>query len=151
MSKTMLQLLVEEVPNASADADGWIKWHGGECPVPEGTLVDVKHRDGDFGYKCEAGTRTKHGGGGSALAHRWAHTGGIGDIIAYRLHQTQDINNRANDDRLAQDVVAVKSGANDNSSQLLDLLLLMGESEINISLSDSMELAQSIIAAGYKK
>ena len=24
----------------------WIKWHGGECPVPPGTMVDVKLRSG---------------------------------------------------------------------------------------------------------
>ena len=24
------------------DADGWIEWHGGECPVPADTLVNVQ-------------------------------------------------------------------------------------------------------------
>jgi hypothetical protein len=29
-----------------ADADGWIKHDGGPCPVPRGTLVEVRLRDG---------------------------------------------------------------------------------------------------------
>ena len=30
----------------AAKNDGWIKWGGGECPAPCGTMVDVKHRCG---------------------------------------------------------------------------------------------------------
>lgn len=33
---------------AGADADGWIDWPGGECPVPDGTLVEVRLRNGDI-------------------------------------------------------------------------------------------------------
>ena len=29
-----------------ADADGWIEWNGGECPVGDGVLIDVKKVDG---------------------------------------------------------------------------------------------------------
>lgn len=29
------------------DADGWIEWKGGECPVGEYDLIDVKFSDGD--------------------------------------------------------------------------------------------------------
>jgi hypothetical protein len=28
------------------DEDGWIEWAGGEMPVANGALVDVRHRDG---------------------------------------------------------------------------------------------------------
>ena len=55
------------------DDDGWIKWEGGECPVPEGTIVEVKFRDGD----CEGGFPAGEAG--------WAHEWGTADIVAYRI------------------------------------------------------------------
>lgn len=54
-------------------ADGWIEWKGGECPVPQGTLVDIKLRDGRTVYDGNCG------------GFRWSHTGMTGDIIAYRI------------------------------------------------------------------
>lgn len=51
----------------------WIKWDGGECPVPEGTLIDVKHRDGEK-FKCS-----------TARLFDWKHMANAGDIVAYRL------------------------------------------------------------------
>jgi hypothetical protein len=29
-----------------ADADGWIEWHGGECPLPDGAPYETKHESG---------------------------------------------------------------------------------------------------------
>ena len=49
----------------------WIKWHGGECPVPPKTLVEVKLRGGIF----EQGQRAKY--------YDWRH-GGVNDIVEYR-------------------------------------------------------------------
>lgn len=37
---------VAETPAAEADADGWIPWNGGECPVPVGSRCSIKIRDG---------------------------------------------------------------------------------------------------------
>ena len=54
----------------------WIKWEGGECPVPEGTLIDVKHRDGEKHKKVPAL---------GAYNYHWGHAGHDGDIVAYRL------------------------------------------------------------------
>ena len=36
----------------------WIEWKGGECPVPEGTVVNIKLRDvpdkeNTFNFKAE--------------------------------------------------------------------------------------------------
>ncbi|HAZ2983871.1 TPA: hypothetical protein J0587_004698, partial [Salmonella enterica subsp. enterica serovar Kentucky] len=62
---------------AKTDADGWIDWGGGECPVDTKTLVDIRLKVG-FTYKsCHPGD------------YSWRHAGGGGDIIAYRLHQPQ--------------------------------------------------------------
>lgn len=74
------------------DADGWIDWAGGECPVEEGTLVDVKQRDNWVDEGSSAGN------------WQWKHFGNHTDIIAYRLHQPQDATSRANDERLEADL-----------------------------------------------
>jgi hypothetical protein len=60
-------------PTAS-EADGWIPWEGGECPVEYRTAVDVIFRNGD-------GAEFKWPAGG----HRWGHTGMFTDIIAYKV------------------------------------------------------------------
>lgn len=65
----------------SPDADGWIEWKGGECPVEKGTLVDVIWRNGTE----RAGVKALHIGG---AGHRfWVADGMVNDIIAYRLHK----------------------------------------------------------------
>lgn len=38
----------------AAKNEGWIEWGGGECPVPCGTMVDVKHRCGAVSEKQQA-------------------------------------------------------------------------------------------------
>lgn len=66
-------MLAERAKNApKADADGWIEWGGGECPVAESRIVEVKYRDGDKG---------------TAAAYElwWTHSLGSSDIIAYRI------------------------------------------------------------------
>ena len=50
-----------------------IKWDGGECPVPENTLVRVKFRDGD--------SQSGH----PAYAYYWRHDGDGADIVEYRI------------------------------------------------------------------
>lgn len=65
----------------AAKNDGWIEWGGGECPVEKGTLVDVKHRDGEV-------YQNKPAIGDNNVC--WSHTGFHGDIIAYRLHKPSE-------------------------------------------------------------
>ena len=63
------------------DADGWIEWKGGECPVEKGALVDVIWRDGTE----RVGVKALHIGG---AGHKfWVADGMVNDIIAYRLHK----------------------------------------------------------------
>ena len=50
----------------------WIKWGGGECPVPSETMVKAKLRSGFF----EQEQRAKY--------YDWRHTGGDSDIMEYR-------------------------------------------------------------------
>ena len=49
----------------------WIKWHGGECPVPRDTVVKVKFRKWALGR------------GGRAGGYYWHHGGGDDDIVEY--------------------------------------------------------------------
>lgn len=58
-----------------ADADGWIPWAGGKCPVAFETKVDVRHRDGN----------EYQGFAGYSIARFWDHAGEPRDIIAYRV------------------------------------------------------------------
>lgn len=59
----------------------WHEWNGGEMPVPEGTLVDVRHRDGDDYFDRRAGLDT--------ICQLWSrydhpHLPHPGDIVAFR-------------------------------------------------------------------
>lgn len=53
--------------------DGWITWHGGECPVPGDAKVEVKFRCGETNDRLEAGM------------WGWWESGGGHIIVAYRL------------------------------------------------------------------
>lgn len=63
-----------------ADADGWISWMGGDCPIDpnQNSLVDIRFRNGE-----ERGCVVR------AHGLRWTHSailyGGEHDIIAYRV------------------------------------------------------------------
>jgi hypothetical protein len=58
--------------SGTGDADGWIEWKGGECPVDRNSIVSIKMRG------CGRSA-------GSAFTLDWFHRGRDGDIIAYRL------------------------------------------------------------------
>lgn len=57
------------------DADGWIEWNGGECPVDGDSVIDVKLSDGDEFFGVDADWD-------------W-HQGSGCDIVAYRLHKPE--------------------------------------------------------------
>ena len=73
--------------------NGWIEWHGGECPVDSDAIVEVK-----FQWHNQHQYNNDRAGD-----FDWAHTGSNCDIIAYRLHKP-DANSRANDDTVEQDL-----------------------------------------------
>ncbi|URY99547.1 hypothetical protein 6991_0013 [Klebsiella phage 6991] len=77
----------------AAKNDGWIEWGGGECPVPCGTAVDVKHRCGAVSENQQAWPKhhkesdvvvNPFSNAGQAF---WRHENSVVDIIAYRLHK----------------------------------------------------------------
>lgn len=72
ISGTGSDLIAEwDVPNA----DGWIQWSGGECPVPPDTVVDVRFRNGDSLESTVMAARC------------WRQSDYVsgGDIVAYRI------------------------------------------------------------------
>ena len=71
------QLTIAQILGTEPDADGWIEWHGGECPVEKGTLVDARYRADDPSSRELADDL------------RWIHIDMGGDIIAYRIHQPE--------------------------------------------------------------
>lgn len=68
----------------------WIEWHGGNCPVHEGTIVAVRFRDGwEHPDNCTS----------TADSWDWRHSVDHPgeDIIAYRIVERHflDLNNSA--------------------------------------------------------
>lgn len=76
------QIVAETAP----DADGWIEWNGGECPVERGTLVDVRFKDGMEMVGTPAGQTPDHLPRNMTA---WACSSAPGAIIAYRLHKAE--------------------------------------------------------------
>ena len=62
---------------AQPDADCWIDWHGGECPVDLDTVVDCIYTDGFKAF----GTRARN--------FSWPLIGSRSDIAKYRIHKEQ--------------------------------------------------------------
>jgi hypothetical protein len=61
------------------DNEGWIEWNGGECPVPDRTIIVAKFRDS-----------ARKDGKSEGEKYRWFHSaaGSLGsgnDIIAYKV------------------------------------------------------------------
>ena len=76
------------------DADGWIEWKGGECPVERGTLVDVKYAEGEENIGVSAMTQGWHedhveGTNKQRTAANWVDRLPVTGIVAYRLHKPE--------------------------------------------------------------
>lgn len=85
------ELTKEQYDSALAASEGWIEWGGGNTPVDDDCIVDVKFRNG----QVENAMPARYWEWGNQCHRR--------DIFAYRLHKP-GIKSRANDDRLEQDL-----------------------------------------------
>ncbi|MGL5487074.1 MAG: hypothetical protein ACRDC6_12435 [Shewanella sp.] len=98
-----------------SDADGWIEWKGGECPVGRDVAVDLKWSDG---FEPKAA---------KPRAFRWQHLDSHANIIAYRLHKPEQTG--ATEKLSDEAVLAAKSALMSDSieelvrKQTLDQLL----------------------------
>lgn len=79
-------LSASKEPLTGIVVDDWIEWSGGECPVNASEMVDVI-----FGRGGIMSTNI-------ADCWRWNHSGTDSDIIAYRLHQPQEVEQAEADD-----------------------------------------------------
>lgn len=113
----------------SAKNDGWIEWGGGECPVPCGTIVDVKHRCGAVSENQQAwpkGHKESHimvnplSNAGQAF---WRHENSVMDIIAYRLYQA------TKSEQVRADVWNAYAGIEEASDEI-DLNECIGQSPV---------------------
>lgn len=68
-----------DVVAANAADDGWIEWGGGECPVPSGTVVEVRLRNG---YRYADAAMKGHCMKAGNWLHRLEYPA---HIIAYRV------------------------------------------------------------------
>lgn len=88
----------------AAKNECWIEWGGGECPVNPSEMVDVI-----FGRGGRVSTNI-------ADCWRWNHSGTDSDIIAYRLHQPQEVEQAEADEEddinecIGQDAAPVWNG-----------------------------------------
>ena len=72
----------DEMQTAAPDPDGWIPWHGGECPVPAGSRCSIRIRCADAA-KCVRNPEAWWWG------RREDCQAGDGDIVAYRPEPKQ--------------------------------------------------------------
>lgn len=75
---------------AKPNKDGWMRHSDGICPVPKGTLIDVRRRDRrvEIGLLCGApGTRTS----GSSVCNFWQSDNDTADIMAWRPSAVKSI------------------------------------------------------------
>lgn len=84
--RDLVELIEDVASEPTPDADGWIKWEGGECPVPGDAQVEVEF-DGST-YKVSAG----------ALEWKWLAGGAGGDITRYRVVRLSEPANPQDDD-----------------------------------------------------
>lgn len=113
--RTQSGYLCSKCGNYDGPGYDWIDWPGGECPVPTGTLVDVKWRDGRIDDGIPA--KISHDLDSSKRnAISWQHYGNSHDIVAYRLHQPQEAEQAKVDDEadlnecIGQDAAPVWDG-----------------------------------------
>ena len=74
---------ITEKDEAESDSD-WISWSGGECPVPKGTPVMIRLRNGEEHGPFPA-LRLASVIDIDASNSFWIHHGFLVDIIAYRI------------------------------------------------------------------
>lgn len=133
-------------------SNGWIDWHGGECPVDSDTIVEVKYRK----------PSPLHFNNDRAGDFTWSHDGSIGDIIAYRIvnpleaqpagivvPRDTEILNDAQLEADLNDCIGQGIQADENARNAL--LVDMARAGTDVSLITAYDLADFLIAQGYRK
>lgn len=133
----------------TTEADGWIDWAGGECPVGPDEIIDIKASGGWESYGVRAGE------------YSWAHNWKNANIIAYRLHQPQEAECHVHAGSVSGQITTAPDEADLNdcigqTPEDLDHLTRLMAEEINysytdITLANAYKIASNLIDAGYRK
>lgn len=132
--------------------NGWINWHGGECPVDSDAIVEVKYR------KPNPYQLNNERAGDFA----WAHDGIDDDIIAYRLQQPHEVKTAGIDvqrDAVKSNDAQLESDLNDCIGQpqedikniRAEMLEVLNDTGLVMKLHTAMKLVDAFIDAGYRK
>lgn len=132
--------------------NGWIDWHGGECPVDSDAIVEVKFRK-----PCPL-----HFSNDRAGDFVWSHHGSNGDIIAYRLvnkHELEiaciDVQRdavKSNDAQLEADLNdCIGQPQEDIKTIRAEMLAVLNDTRLTMNLRAAMKLVDAFIDAGYRK
>lgn len=132
--------------------NGWIDWHGGECPVDSDVIVEVKYRK----------PSPLHFNNDRAGDFTWSHDGSIGDIIAYRLVNPHEVKTagidvqrdavKSNDAQLESDLNdCIGQGIQADENARNALLADMARAGTDVRLITAYDLADFLIAQGYRK
>jgi hypothetical protein len=109
------------------DTDGWISNAGKEQPVPYGTIVDVRHRDGSVFFNQRAG-----GSEGYAINFLFTRPKNDGDIIAYRVVKPEaEVNGNS---RTPKKLMLSAGEMVELVRQSQELLFLRGEGDIQAAI-----------------
>lgn len=140
---------------SAADDDGWIDWHGGECPVDSDAIVEVKYRKPNpYQFNNDR-----------ADYFAWSHDGFDGDIIAYRLQQPHEVKTagidvqrdavKSNDAQLESDLndcIGQANQADEEAAAILyDIATIAIDEVLHIDIATSKTLAIHLARAGYRK
>lgn len=136
----------------STGSNGWIDWHGGECPVDSDEIVEVKYRKpSPYQFNNDrAGDFT------------WSHDGFGGDIIAYRIvnpHEAQPAvivvpryTEILNDAQLEADLNdCIGQPQEDIKTIRAEMLSVLNDTRLTMNLRAAMKLVDAFIDAGYRK
>lgn len=139
----------------AADADGWIEWHGGECPVDSDEIVEVKFRE-----PCKI-----HFSNDRAGEFTWIHYGHTADIIAYRLVNKHELETscidvkrdavKSNDAQLEADlndcIGQTQSNDDERDEILYELANFAATTKTSLDIGVATEIAIWLSGKGYRK
>lgn len=132
--------------------NGWIDWHGGECPVDSDAIVEVKYRE----------PSPLHFNNDRAGDFAWSHDGNSGDIIAYRLVHPHEFKTagidvqrdavKSNDAQLEADLNdCIGQPQEDIKTIRAEMLAVLNDTRLTMNLRAAMKLVDAFIDAGYRK
>lgn len=128
-------------------ANGWIDWHGGECPVDSDAIVEVKFRK-----PCPL-----HFSNDRAGDFKWFHDGNVGDITAYRLVNKHELETACIDrrsDAVKHSDAQLESDMNECNARdeiLYELANFAATTKTSLDIGVATEIAIWLSGKGYRK